>query len=297
MTTPDPVDPMRDDSPTAPVDLPPFPPVQPPADTTSSADGPVPWDVPGPIPPSGAWGATAGPAPAAGPARAAGPAPAPGPGPAPSGQTSSAPGPGYAAPPSWTVNARPPAQEQTAPGLVAGIVLVVIGVAFLLVRVVDITLGASSWPLWLIVPGLAMLAGSLAIPPRGGLGLAVPGTILAIVGGILWVQEYYGLYATWAYAWALVAPTGPGLAMLLYGLVRGDRELAGDGFRTLLVGIGLFLGFAFFFEGVVGISGHRIANLDEVLPYVVIGFGVLLVVASLFGGGRRDRGDRRDRRA
>ena len=79
--------------------------------------------------------------------------------------------------------------------------------------------------------------------------------------------------------------------MLIYGLGRGDRDLARDGFRTTLVGIGLFLGFAFFFEGVVGISGHRIANLDEVLPYVAIGFGVLLVVASLFGGGRRDRHD------
>jgi hypothetical protein len=171
-------------------------------------------------------------------------------------------------------------------------VLVVLGVAFLLVRVADMSLGASSWPLWLIVPGLAMLAGSLAIPPRGGLGLAVPGTILAIVGGILWFQAHNGHYATWAYAWALVAPSGPGLAMLIYGIVRGDRELAGDGFRTLLVGIGLFLGFALFFEGVVGLSGHRIANLDVVLPYLVIGFGVLLVVASLFGGGKSDRRNR-----
>ena len=199
--------------------------------------------------------------------------------------------------PSWTANARPAAQAQTPSGLVAGIVLVVIGVVFLLIRVVDVTIGSGSWPLWIIVPGLAMVAGSLAIPPRGGLGLAVPGTIIAIVGGILWVQDAYGLYATWAYAWALVAPTGPGLAMLVYGLVRGDRELAGDGFRTFLVGVGLFLGFGIFFEGVIGLSGHRIANLDEVLPYVVIGFGVLLVVSSLFGGGNRDRRHRRDQQA
>ena len=172
----------------------------------------------------------------------------------------------------------------------AGIVLVVIGVVVLLIRLVDTTLGSSSWPLWIIVPGLVMLIGSLAIPPRGGLGLAIPGTILALVGGILWVQDAYGLYGTWAYAWALVAPTAPGLAMLVYGLARGDRDLAADGFRTTLVGLGLFLGFGLFFEGVVGISGHRIANLDEVLPYVVIGFGALLVVASLFTG-RRDRRD------
>jgi hypothetical protein len=79
--------------------------------------------------------------------------------------------------------------------------------------------------------------------------------------------------------------------MLVYGLVRGDHELAADGARTALVGIGLFLGFALFFEGVVGISGHRFADLEEVLPYVLVGFGALLVVASLFTG-RRDRRDR-----
>lgn len=278
MTTPDPREPLGDDSPTSPVDLPPLPPAQPMTDAVPPV-GTAPWDTPGPVPPSGAWGGNAGPwyAPQPGPGRG--------------------PDPGYAASPSWTANARPAAQAQTPSGLVTGIVLVVIGVVFLLIRVVDVTIGSGSWPLWIIVPGLAMVAGSLAIPPRGGLGLAVPGTIIAIVGGILWVQDAYGLYATWAYAWALVAPTGPGFAMLVYGLVRGDTELAGDGFRTLLVGVGLFLGFGFFFEGVIGLSGHRIANLDEVLPYVAIGFGVLLVVSSLFGGGSRDRRHRRDQRA
>jgi hypothetical protein len=172
---------------------------------------------------------------------------------------------------------------------VVGIVLVVIGVVLLAIRVLDSALGDNAWPLWLIVPGVAMVAGSLAIPNRGGLGLAVPGTILAIVGGILWVQAVYGLYATWAYAWALVAPTGPGLAMLLYGAARGDREVAADGFRTALVGLALFGGFAFFFEGVVGLSGHRIQNLDQVLPYAAIGLGALLLVGSLVGGRRKDR--------
>lgn len=290
MATPDPVDPVRDDSPTAPVELPPPSFAQPPPAAPPTA-GAAPWDAPGPIPPAGAWGPA--------PETASAPAQGPGPGPvhaAPVPTIGS--GPTGPATPTWPASVPPPPQPQiqpqiqpkAQPGLVAGIVLVVIGVVVLLVRLVDVALGSSSWPLWIMVPGLAMLAGSLAIPPRAGLGLAVPGTMIAIVGAILWVQEAYGLYATWAYAWALVAPTGPGLAMLVYGLARGDRELAADGFRTALVGIGLFLGFALFFEGVVGISGHRIPNLEEVLPYVVIGFGVLLVVASLFGG-RRDRRD------
>jgi hypothetical protein len=180
--------------------------------------------------------------------------------------------------------ARPPQA-----GIVAGIILIVIGGAFLVARLADLTLGADAWPLWIVIPGLAMLAGSLAIPPRGGLGLAIPGALITMVGLVLWVQASYDVYATWAYAWALVAPTGPGIGMLVYGLARRDRELTADGTRTTLVGLGLFLGFALFFEGVIGLSGNRVAGLDEVLPYVVIGLGALMVVLSLVGG----RGTRR----
>jgi hypothetical protein len=164
----------------------------------------------------------------------------------------------------------------------------VVGSVFLALRVGNIALGPHAWPLWLIVPGLAMVAGSLFIPSRGGLGLAIPGAILAIVGGILWVQDAYSLYWTWAYAWALVAPTGPGLAMLLYGTAHRDGGLARDGLQATLTGLGLFLGFGLFFEGVIGISGHRIEHLDQVLPYAAIGLGVLLIVLAFIEGGRRD---------
>ncbi len=185
---------------------------------------------------------------------------------------------------------RPPAggRPGPAPGaLVLGIILVIAGGVILAGRLLDITLGPNSWPLWIIVPGLAMLLGSLAIPSRAGLGLAIPGAILAMVGLVLWVQDTYDLYATWAYAWALVAPTGVGIGMIVHGIVERDRSLAVDGVRTAVVGLGLFAGFALFFEGVVGLSGHRIENLDQVLPYAAIGFGLLLVVLSLLGDRRR----------
>lgn len=192
------------------------------------------------------------------------------------------------APPVTPPPASPRPSATPEAGLVAGVILVVVGAVFLAGRVVNLTLGPDAWPLWIIVPGLAMLAGSLAIPPRGGVGLAIPGSILAMVGVVLWVQATYDLYATWAYAWALVAPTGPGLGMLVYGIVRGDRGLAGDGLRMTLVGLGLFLGFALFFEGAVGLSGDRVAGLNDVLPFVVIGLGILMVLLSFTrrGGSR-----------
>lgn len=172
--------------------------------------------------------------------------------------------------------------------LVGGIVLVALGLGFLAVQVVDVEV--ETWPLFIIIPGVALFLASFAVGGREGLGLAIPGAIVATVGAVLWVQETYDLYETWAYAWALVAPGAVGLAMLVYGLFRGDGELAGNGVRTLLVGIGLFLGFALFFEGVIGLSGDRFADLDTVLPIAVIGLGALLVVLSFFGGRARARG-------
>ena len=184
----------------------------------------------------------------------------------------------------------PPGPADTRPAaLVLGVVLVVVGVLFLVVRVADLRFGEDVWPLWIIVPGLALFVASFVVGGKAGLGLAIPGAIIATVGGILWVQEANDLYETWAYAWALVAPTAPGVAMFLYGLVQGDRATMGDGGRTALVGIGLFVGFALFFEGVLGLSGERFAGLDEVFPVLVIGLGALFVVLSLFG--RRDRAE------
>jgi hypothetical protein len=200
--------------------------------------------------------------------------------------------PAGSAPPSWGWQGAPalPARRSTPSGLVAGVILVVIGAALLVSRIVEISFGGVTWPLWVVVPGVAMLVGSFFIPPRGGLGLAIPGTIVTTVGLILWVQDAYNLYATWAYAWALVAPTGPGLGMLIYGLVHRDGELVGDGFRTALVGLGLFLGFALFFEGIIGLSGDPIPNFDQLAPYGIIALGLLLVVLSFLGNGKRREG-------
>ena len=218
------------------------------------------------------------------------PASPPPPDPVPPGPASSAVPPGPAEAPYGSTAygptpARPGMSRPTPAGLVFGIMLVVAGSVILVSRVTDLAPpGASSWPLWLIVPGVAMVIGSFAIPPRGGLGLAIPGAILAMVGVVLWFQAAYNLYATWAYAWALVAPTGPGLGMLFYGLARGDRELARDGLRTTVTGLALFVGFALFFEGVLGLSGQTFPDVRQNLPYLAIGLGGVLVVLSLFTG-------------
>lgn len=179
---------------------------------------------------------------------------------------------------------QPPAEPRdTGPhrgSLVGGVILVVLGLAFLVARVFRLELGVDAWPIWIVGPGLALLIAGLVVGGSGGLGLVIPGSIIATIGSILWVQDATGLWATWAYAWALVAPGSVGLGMFLYGITRSDRELTANGLRTLLVGLGLFFGFALFFEGAIGLSGGRIQGADVVLPLVAVGIGVALLVLS-----------------
>ena len=114
-----------------------------------------------------------------------------------------------------------PARKEDRRGpAVLGVILVLVGAVFLATNVTGFQL-AAAWPLFIIVPGLILLAASFAAGGEAGGGLAITGSIVTTVGLILAVQEATGLYATWAYAWALVAPGSVGVGMLLFGSFTG----------------------------------------------------------------------------
>jgi hypothetical protein len=167
-------------------------------------------------------------------------------------------------------------------GLIIGLVLILLGGAALLVQVGGLTIG---WPIWIIVPGLALILGAVAVGGSGGAGIASVGGIVLMTGIVLAVQEANGLYQTWAYAWALVAPGGVGVGLTVYGLLarRGDDLRAG--LTTLFVSIVLFLVGFLFFEGVVGLSGNRFAEVTEVaVPLLLVCLGVLVVIGAFVPG-------------
>ena len=89
-----------------------------------------------------------------------------------------------------------------------------------------------------------------------------------------------GRWATWAYAWALVGPGGTGLGMAGYGLLRRDAPTLRNGLRSIAVGVGLFLAFGLFFEGVIGLSGPPFLT-SELGPYALIAVGAIVVALGL----------------
>jgi hypothetical protein len=171
--------------------------------------------------------------------------------------------------------------------LAVGLVLVSVGGGFLVTRQLGIDLGAAGWPMFVIVPGLVLFVLAFVIGGRAGTGFAVAGAVVTVTGLILAFQNATGLWATWAYAWALVAPGGVGLGLFVYGALTGQRDIALPGGSALLVGLALFLGFAFFFESVIGLSGDRIEGLDALLALGVVVLGVVILGFGLTGGRRR----------
>ena len=171
--------------------------------------------------------------------------------------------------------------------VILGAILIIAGGAFLVTNVTGFALDAA-WPLFVIVPGLVLLAASFAAGGEAGGGLAIAGSIVTTVGLILAVQEATGLYSTWAYAWALVAPGSVGVGMFLFGTFTGRPDLRLAGLRLAGIGLALFVGFALFFEGVIGLSSDGPPPLEGLLPIALIALGAVLVLGSLFGRRRPD---------
>jgi len=173
---------------------------------------------------------------------------------------------------------------------VLGSILVVVGVGWFVLRELgwDV-LGAISdagWPYFVIIPGLALLIASLIPNPPRGVGFAIAGTIVTLVGSVLLYQQATGHWESWAYAWALVGPGGAGLGMLVYGLIFRQRDLLAIGARLVAIAAAIFVAGFWFFETVFT-TGKAPVELGEWWPVLVIGAGLFALAAGLLGRGSR----------
>src|SRR5262245_28870344 len=118
--------------------------------------------------------------------------------------------------------------------LILGAILVIVGALALAGRSLGVDVLRIGWPLLVIGPGLLMFAAALTTGGKAGAAVAVPAGITTMTGLVLAVQNSTGLWATWAYAWALVAPGGVGMGLLVYGLLTGQRDLIRAGIPVVL---------------------------------------------------------------
>jgi hypothetical protein len=174
--------------------------------------------------------------------------------------------------------------------LTVGILLVLLGLAFLAGEALNLDYNRVGWPIWVIAPGVFLLLLGLAIPYEGGLGAAIPGGLLTSVGLLLAFQDATGTYASWSYTWALVAPGSVGVTLALFGLLHRRWDLLDSGLRTAAVGLGLFIGFGLFFENILGIDEGQPDTIFRVaLPFMAVGLGVVIVIFNLIPNRFRSR--------
>jgi len=167
--------------------------------------------------------------------------------------------------------------------MVLGLLLLVVGVLALAGRSLGFDAFGLGWPLVVIVPGLVLFAVAVSTRGTAGSAIAVPAGIVTMVGIVLAVQNATDLWATWAYAWALVAPGGVGIGLLAYGLVTGERESVRVGLPIFGVGLALFLGFGLFFEGVLGLNGTAIVGAETLLAGGLVVLGLVLLAGGFLG--------------
>lgn len=158
--------------------------------------------------------------------------------------------------------------------IAVGLVLILIGVAFLATRLVPALAVAFTWPWIIIGVGAAFLViGALTGVPD----MAVPACIIAGIGGILLYQNSSGDWGSWTYMWALI-PGFVGVGMLLAALMgsKGKHQVR-DALRTMLTSAVMFLIFGSFFGAFTW--------LGDYWPLLLVGAGVIVLLMGMFRKG------------
>ncbi len=170
-------------------------------------------------------------------------------------------------------------------GTLMGAILILLGISFLMVRfiisIIDFDFGYFTWPFFIIIPGVLMFLSAFILERKAGVTLAIFGGMVTMTGVILMIQNLFDLYATWAYAWALIAPTSMGLAKLLYGTLRGLGDEVKNGLAMTGVGAVIFVVAGAFFELVIDINGFGLNVSWLCLPTLLIGGGILTLIVNL----------------
>jgi hypothetical protein len=165
-----------------------------------------------------------------------------------------------------------------------GLLLLGVGAWILIARFIHIDLGSWLWPFWVIVPGGLTMALGFRDTHRSNEGLVIFGSIVAVTGIILFVQNVTGQWQSWAYAWALLFPGSVGLGQYLWGKRTGNTAAVRSAEKTLRIAVMLFIAFGIFFEVVLGIGGFRLGAAGRiVVPVLLIAAGATIYVTSMTG--------------
>ncbi len=167
--------------------------------------------------------------------------------------------------------------------LALGAALVILGGIFILAQLFDIDVGRFAWPVFVIVPGVLLFIFGVALERTLGEVVAAIGSMVTMTGLLLWYQNTFNRFESWAYAWALIVPTSIGLGRMVYGSLKGNQATVQAGRRLAIIGGVIFLGGAIFFELLIGLSGISLGGYGWAI--LLVGLGAFFILRSLWPRG------------
>jgi hypothetical protein len=170
----------------------------------------------------------------------------------------------------------------------AGVVLIAFGLLALLGELFrGFHFWSYFWPFIIVAFGglffIGMLAGGKSVS-----GLAIPGSIISVIGLMLFFQNLTNHWESWAYGWTVILMS-VGLGIFIMGAWTGNEHQRRAGLRVLEVGAILFVIFGGLFEMIFfSFGGAGISQF--VFPGLLILLGIYLVVvrSGLVHFGRKD---------
>jgi len=160
--------------------------------------------------------------------------------------------------------------------IVGGLVLILIGMLFLLGNVVGVQTWELAGPLMMLLFGGIFFVGMFMGGRHTG-ALAIPGSMFVILGLLMTADALFDLGPGWASAWALFAPAGVGVGLLVYSGWSVKPELKRAGYILILIGLAIFLGFGLLLGTFFGAS----MTTTVWLALGLIGLGTLLMVGRV----------------
>jgi hypothetical protein len=164
-------------------------------------------------------------------------------------------------------------------GYGGGLLLIVLGIFFLIGQFFEWDRWSFAWPFFIIVPGALFLVAAF-LGGQSSSGLAIPGSIITMVGLLLLYQEITQHYESWAYAWALI-PTAVGVGIMVDGRLCNDPLRVQRGRRLAAVGLTLLAAGFVFFELLLNIGGWFDGMIGgTIVSFLLIGAGIYLFVRN-----------------
>jgi membrane-bound ClpP family serine protease len=140
------------------------------------------------------------------------------------------------------------------------------------------------WQLFIIVPGAALIYA--ASRTEWSASLAIAGAVVVGVGAILFVQDTFDYYRSWAYVWTLL-PALAGAALMYVGDRRNDDSQRSKGRRLMQWSLGGLVVLAALFEFILFDGGTFWGRI--LVPVVLIGLGVFILLRRANGVAAADR--------